>query len=339
MKAQTNPMRRGRLKTRHIVLLVHLDEQRSVLRAARACHMTQPGASKLLSELEESLGVQLFRRLPRGVEPTSYGEVMTRHARSALAEMDRAQEEIAALRSGLTGEVAIGAVVNPGMNVVPAAVVSLKARHPRVLVRIEIDNSDVLVRRLLKGELDIAVARVPGFHDAGELSFEPLAGETHRVIARPAHPLAARRRLQLSDLVEQPWVLPPSGSLLREKLDSLFAHRGFGPPRNVVETASLPVITSLLQRADVVSALQAETVDPHCKAGLLTVLPIALGLEMEPFGIVTRRSHRISPSAEAMLATLREAAALSYAHPNATTHGREAKVSGRPRRQKLVPSG
>jgi DNA-binding transcriptional LysR family regulator len=322
MKAPINPMRRGRLKTRHIVLLVHLDEQRSVLRAARACHMTQPGASKLLSELEDSLGVQLFKRLPRGVEPTSYGEVMTRHARSALAEMDRAQEEIAALRSGLTGEVAIGAVVNPGMNVVPTAVVSLKERHPRVRVSIEIDNSDVLVRRLLKAELDIVVARIPGFHEAGELSFEPLASETHRVIARPAHPLAARRRLQLGDLVDQPWILPPTASLLREKLDSLFAHRGFGPPRNVIETASLPVITSLLQRADIVAALQAETVDPYFKAGLLTVLPIALGLEMEPFGIVTRRNHRISPSAEAMLAALRAAAASRYEPPKETTHRR-----------------
>ena len=44
-------MMRGRLKTRHIVLLVHLDEQRSVLRAAKAAHMTQPGASKLLADL------------------------------------------------------------------------------------------------------------------------------------------------------------------------------------------------------------------------------------------------------------------------------------------------
>ena len=331
MPAPIGPLHRGRLKTRHIVLLVHLDEQRSVLKAAKACHMTQPGASKLLSELEDSLGVQLFRRLPRGVEPTSYGEVMMRHARSALAEMDRAQEEIAALRSGLTGEVAIGAVVNPGMNVVPAAVVSLKESHPRIRVSIDIDNSDVLVRRLLKAELDIVVARIPSFREAGEVSFDPLAGETHRVIARAAHPFAARRRLDLGDLVGQPWILPPSGSLLRERLDSLFAHRGFGPPRNVVETASLPVITSLLQRANIVTALQAETVDPYLRSGLLKVLPIALGLEMAPFGIVTRRNHRISPSAEALLAALRDAAASGYAHPDATTPERAETVSERPR--------
>ena len=107
MKVQPNAIARGRMKTRHIVLLVHLDEQRSVLRAARAANMTQPGASKLLSELEDALGVELFTRHARGVEPTWYGEIMVRHARSALAAMDSAEIEIAALKSGLTGQTAI----------------------------------------------------------------------------------------------------------------------------------------------------------------------------------------------------------------------------------------
>ena len=321
MNPPPNPMNRGRLKTRHIVLLVHLDEQRSVLRAAKAAHMTQPGASKLLGELEESLGVKLFTRHARGVEPTWYGEIMTRHARSALAEMDRAQYEIAALRSGLTGQIAIGAVVNPGTNLVPRAVAALKQRHPRILVRVEIDNSDALVRRLLEGELDIVVARVLGSQGAAELTFEGLAGETHRVIARAAHPFAGRRRLDVGDLVDQAWILPPTGSHLRDRLDSMFVQRGLGPPRNVVETASLPVITSLLQDADMVSALQEETVAPYCRAGILKVLPVDLGVRMEPFGVVTRRDHRMSPSAEAMLATLQEVAARMYPNTKVAAPG------------------
>jgi DNA-binding transcriptional LysR family regulator len=316
-----NPMARGRLKTRHIMLLVHLDEQRSVLRAARAAHMTQPGASKLLGELEDSLGVKLFTRHARGVEPTWYGEIMTRHARVALAEMDRSQDEIAALKSGLTGQVAIGAVVNPGMNLVPKAVAALKQRRAGILVRIEIDNSDALVRRLLKGELDIVVARVTGSEGAAELTFEALAGETHRVIARAAHPLFGRRRLDVRDLVDQAWILPPSGSHLRDRLDSMFVQRGLGLPRNVVETASVPVITSLLQGTDMVSALQEETVAPYCRAGILTTLPLDLGVRMEPFGVVTRRDHPMSPSAEAMLATLHEVAARMYPNRQAAAPG------------------
>jgi DNA-binding transcriptional LysR family regulator len=330
VNAQSNPITRGRLKTRHIVLLVHLDEQRSVLRAAKAANMTQPGASKLLTDLEDSLGVQLFKRHARGVEPTWYGEIMMRHARSALAEMDRAQEEIAAFKSGLTGQAAIGAVVSPGTNLVPSAVALLKRQHPRILVRIEIDNSPHLVDRLLKGELDIVVARVQGLHSGDELVFEALAGETHRVIAGAAHPLAGKRRLHLGDLVDQPWILPPSGSILRNRIDSMFIHRGLGLPRNLVETASIPVITSLLQSTDMVSALQEETVYPYCNAGLLTVLPLTLGVEMEPFGIITRRNHQMSPSAEAMMRALHDAAVRTYGKSSAVAAGGMRALATKP---------
>src|SRR5262245_16362840 len=95
--SRSSTLVRSRLKTRQIVLLAHLDEERSVLRAAEAAGMTQPAASKLLGELEDALGVRLFERHARGVQPTWYGEILVRHARSVLAELSRAQEEIAAL--------------------------------------------------------------------------------------------------------------------------------------------------------------------------------------------------------------------------------------------------
>lgn len=309
MSAQRNLLERGLVKTRHMVLLVHLDEQRSVLGAARAAHMTQPAASRLLGELEQALGVPLFRRHARGVEPTWYGEVMVRHARAALTGMRRAQDEIAALQAGLAGQVAIGAVVNPGINLVPAGVALLKQRHPGIAVRIEIDSSDVLIRRLHSAEFDIVVARPLVSHGDGELAFERLAGEAHRVIARAGHPLAARKRLHLRDLADPPWILPPAGSLLRDKLDAMFASLGAGLPRNVVETASLPVITSLLQRTDMVAPLQVQAVDPYVRMGVLRALDVDLSITLEPFGIVTRRDREASPADRAALDALRRAAA------------------------------
>ena len=60
----------SRFKTRHLLLLLHLHEQRSVLRAAEAPNMTQPAASKLIAEMESMLGVPLFERHARGVDPT-----------------------------------------------------------------------------------------------------------------------------------------------------------------------------------------------------------------------------------------------------------------------------
>jgi DNA-binding transcriptional LysR family regulator len=76
---------RFHLKTRHLVLLVELGRHASILHAAEAAGLTQPGASKLIGELEHALGVPLFERLPRGVVPTWYGQVLIRRAGAASA--------------------------------------------------------------------------------------------------------------------------------------------------------------------------------------------------------------------------------------------------------------
>jgi DNA-binding transcriptional LysR family regulator len=151
------PLIRSRLKTRQLALLVHLDEERCVVRAAEAAGMTQPAASKLLREIETGLDVKLFERHARGVAPTWYGEILVRHARLALSEISLAHEEIAALRAGLSGKAAIGTVVNPGTNLVPMAIARVKQHHPNILISVDIDFSKPLVERLLHG----AITRSP----------------------------------------------------------------------------------------------------------------------------------------------------------------------------------
>ncbi|MGH8270062.1 MAG: LysR family transcriptional regulator, partial [Steroidobacteraceae bacterium] len=121
---------RPQLKTHQLAFLVHLDEERRLARAAAAAGLTQPAASKLLRQIEETLDVRLFERHARGVAPTRYGEILVRHARLALSEIGLAREELAALKAGRTGNAALGSIVEPGANLVPAAVAMLKQRDP-----------------------------------------------------------------------------------------------------------------------------------------------------------------------------------------------------------------
>ena len=105
---------RARLKTRQLLLLQALAEEGNIHRAATVLSMTQPAASKLLKDLEDVLGVQLFDRLPRGMRPTWYGEAMIRHARMALASLDQAYDEVEALKAGRFGQVSVGAITHAG---------------------------------------------------------------------------------------------------------------------------------------------------------------------------------------------------------------------------------
>ena len=299
---------RSHLKTRQLVLLVELGRHGSILHAAQAANLTQPAASKLLADLEHALGVKLFERLPRGVAPTWYGEVMIRRAGAALAELDAGHQEVMELLSGLSGRVAVGTVLTPSTTLLPAAVVALKARQPRVHVAITVDTSKLLVHQLQNGELDLVIGRVLDREAAAQLCFEPLSDEPHRLIVRAGHPLAGRSDLSLRELAGQAWILPPGGSILRDRLTALFLGAGLDQPQQAVETLALPVVTRLLLQSDMVVALPEELVRHYLDAGLLAVLDFDLGLRMDAYGIVTRRGHQLSPGAELMLQCLREAA-------------------------------
>jgi len=285
------------------------------MHAAEAANLTQPAASKLLGELEHALGVQLFERLPRGVAPTWYGQVLIRRAGAALAEMDAAHQEVMELLSGLRGRVDIGSVLTPSAGLVPQAVNLLKSRQPRVLVSITVDTSKLLVQRLRGGELDMVVGRILDTEAAGELHFEPITDEPHSLIVRAGHPLLEREHLQLDELVRQGWILPPTGSILRDRLTAMFLSQGLEPPAETVETLALPVIANLLSGSDMVVALPVELVEPYLQSGLLAILPFELGLRMDLYGIITRRGHQLSPGADAMLATLREVTSKRYPAP------------------------
>ena len=302
---------RSHLKTRHLVLLVELGRHHSILEAAKAANLTQSAASKLLSELEYALGIKLFERLPRGVVPTAYGEVFIRRAGAALAEMDAGYQEIMQLRSGLSGQVAIGSVLTPSTNLLPRAIKLLKASHQRLHVAISIETSVLLIERLRAGELDLVIGRILDADSGSELNFEPLTDEPHVIIARSTHPLLARSTVSLEDLSRECWILPARGSILRDRLTALFLSHGLDQPSETIEAVSLPVITNLLLDSDMVVALPEELVRTYLDAGLLAVLPCELGLRMDMYGIVTRKNHQLSPGALALLTILRELGARS----------------------------
>ncbi len=304
---------RPHLNTRQLALLVHLDQDPRLSMAASAAGLTQSAASKLLRQVETALDVKLFERHARGVEPTRYGEILLRHARLALAELGLAHEEILALKSGLSGKAAVGTVTHPGTSLIPMAVAKMKQRHAGIVINVDVDSNKQLVQRLLQGALDIVVGQELDLQGAREVVYEPLAGdEPHAIIASAQHPLAGRKNLQLEDLIEQPWILPPAGSQLRDKVTAKLLERGLPLPTNIVETASLPVITALLQQSNMVVALPEESVHSSCEAGYLTVLIGDLPLGAGAFGLITRRNHKLSQAAELMLSTLRELAGQVY---------------------------
>lgn len=306
--AQSNWFIRARLKTRQLLLLATMGEEGNVRRAAEVIGMAQPAASKLLKDLEDMLDVSLFDRTPQGMRPTVYGEVMIRHARMVLSDLSHAYDEISSLRAGLAGEVRIGTIAVAGASIVARAVARIKRDYPRLQVSIQVETSNLLLPLLAQGELDVMIGRVLEGHAPVRhgLKYEPLGREPLCLVVRPEHPLLARAGLTLAALCDEAWILHPSGSVLRHRVDMLFASLGLAPPLNVVNTGNLPVIASLLEQSDMLAVLPTEIARQYEGYGVMRILPVVLCCELDSFGIVTRFSQLPSPAATLVLEVLRE---------------------------------
>ncbi|HWT38486.1 MAG TPA: LysR family transcriptional regulator [Paraburkholderia sp.] len=303
---------RTRLKTRQLLLLVALDEEGNIHRAADALSMSQPAASKLLRELEEMLDAPLFERMPRGMRATLYGEVMIRHARSVVGSLDQAREEVLALKSGQLGRVAVGTITSPAVSLLPAAIAQVKTTHPGLSVSVEIDSSNVLLESLAQDKLDLVIGRLSAEHDKLHLRYEPLAEEQALAVARSGHPLLAAQSLTLADVVDASWVVPPAQSVLRHRFELMFQRQSLAPPSNVVESAELLFVTSLLSQSDMLAVLAAEVVHYYAAHGLLSILPLDMPLRMDDFGIITRTGQLLSPASTQVVRALKEVAGTLY---------------------------
>ena len=303
---------RARLKTRQLLLLIALDEQRNIHRAAEELHMTQPAASKQLKDLEDMLDVQLFERLPRGMEPTIYGETMIRHARMALTSLSLAHEDIVALKAGLAGQVEVGTIMAPVMALLPRAISRVKQQAPLLRIGVQMETSNILLERLQHGTLDFMIGRILEKEDNSGLQYEELAEEPVCAVARVGHPMLAAQGLELKDIAPSAWILTPQGSVLRHRCDLMFHRAGLEPPVNVVDTTSQLLITTLLQQTDFLHVMPSEVARYYESLNILSILPIDLPCKMDAFGIITQRGHLLSPAANVLLSAVRAAAQEIY---------------------------
>lgn len=297
---------RVRLKLRHLQLFIALDDLRNLHRAAERLGMSQPAASKLLGELEGQLGLALFERHPRGITPNWYGETVIRHARGILSSLHQAGDELNALQTGSAGSVSVGTVMAPAVTLLTSAVERVHRERPNLKVSIDVDVSHALVPRLMEGEFDFAIARIPSALPAGDFVFEEIGEEALCFVCRAGHPLAERTSLNLEAMVEYPWVLQPPGALMRQRVDHLFLHHGVALPRQIIDTSDILVALAMVDKSDTVTVTTRQVAELLCDQPRFRILPFPEALSVQPYGLVSLREQRLSPGAAALMSALRD---------------------------------
>ncbi|MGI9824201.1 LysR substrate-binding domain-containing protein [Agromyces sp. Marseille-Q5079] len=292
----------GRLKIRHLVLVTAIADEGTLVRAAESLHITQPVVTRGLREVEDLLGVPLFERLPRGVTPTQYGHAFIERARSVLAELRIAGEEVRLLQSGQLGTVTVGTHLAGSNLLLPRAIAGLKAEHPRLTVVVREGTPDMLQQLLLAGDLDLTVGRLSSTVPV-RLEQERLHQEPIRLVARAGHPVHDLARTSLGELIAYPWIFPVAQTALRAELEAVFFHEGLPLPADRVECTSMLTLRNLLVSTDVIAALPMFiAVDDR----ELRILPTPLSSIRRSVGVTMPKDRAPSAAAAALLGHLRE---------------------------------
>jgi DNA-binding transcriptional LysR family regulator len=313
--AQIDRALRSNIKLRHLQLVVALDEFRHLGKTAEFLSVTQPAVSKMLTEVEHMLGFTLFKRSTRGSEPTPSGRSLVRFARSVLAEYERTRDEITAMESGAAGRTRVGSMVVALPTLVEPAVALLKAKAAAATVLVEEGDLTHLLPKLRLGELDVFVGRLEPGYAAPDLVTEALYHEQMVAVAKPAHPLARRRKVHWRDLVDLPCVLPPPWASLRVKLEQQFHAEGLDAPADLVETASFLGQVTFIRARGAVGFMAGSVARHFEREGLVMVLPIRVCVDLPPVGLITMRARPLTPITDQLVQCIRAVAGKNAARP------------------------
>jgi len=186
--------------------------------------VSQPAVSKHIRQLERTLGVMLFDRTPKGVRPTPAGELLAEYARKIFALADEAEQAIADLRGVRRGKLAIAASPTLGVYLLPKLLVKFRRRFPGVTLSVEVENSVVLQRRLLDGDVELGFSEVQP--QQREIESHVFVHDQLVAVASPRHALAKKRTISLAALCQEPFVVRETGSTTKSMVERALAERG-----------------------------------------------------------------------------------------------------------------
>lgn len=292
---------------RRLLILLEVEQQGSITRAAEKLNMTQPGVTKILKDFEASVGVQLLERGARGTMITAAGLAMASHAKAIASELSRAALQVDAMRDDGATRILIGAASVVASTIVPAAISLFNQLNLRTRVYVQNREFPLMIRDVQDGFLDIVIGAAPENAANPGLVCEHLCYSRIEVVARTGHPLGMKQ-LGLKELSQQKWLLPIREAAIRREFIEAFERRGFKSPFAQVETASYLTARALLVQSDLMALFPAELVAHELLNGTLQVLNTDLEMSWMPIVVIRRRGSAESQSVTKFVALLGEAA-------------------------------
>jgi DNA-binding transcriptional LysR family regulator len=196
---------------RRLRYFVVVAEELSFSRAAQRLRISQPPLSNQIKQLEEELGVQLFKRSSRGVRMTDAGEVLLGDARRIFVQLEQTTRVVQRVGHGEVGRLTLGFVPSASNEVLPSILRKFRQRFPDVELFLREMRPDRVVQRLHDQQIDVGFLYLP--LDDASLNIECVSREPLVLALPESHRLASKPRIALQALTEEPFILPARYSM------------------------------------------------------------------------------------------------------------------------------
>jgi DNA-binding transcriptional LysR family regulator len=295
--------RRIRLRDLHILLAVA--QNGSMSKAARELAVSHPVIVKVVADLERTLGVRLLDRDRHGAEPTVYGRALLKHGLAAFEELRQGVKAIEFLSDPTAGELRLGGPDPMIAGLIPAVINRLSRQYPRLVFQVTMISPGLgQYRALREREIELFIGRAPPAED--DLHIEVLFDEPPLVAAGKQNRWLRRRQIELSELIDEPWVLPTPDSLPGALVAELFQSAGLGLPARAVICGSLQMNDALLATGRYLAVYPGSVLRLGGVSRSVRVLPVKLPALSRPVGILTLKNRMISPTAQLFVDCARE---------------------------------
>src|SRR5262245_36176419 len=194
-----------RIKLRDLHVLHAVVQSGSMTKAANELAISVPVVSKAIADLEHTVGVRLLDRSPHGAELTAYGRALLNRGLAAFDELRQGIKDIEFLADPTAGEVRVASPAPLAASFVSAVIDRLSRRYPRMVFHLTAADTEAMGRELNERNVDLLIGRRFGPLPEEQWDFEYLYDNPYVVVAGANNPWVRRRRIELAELLNEPW--------------------------------------------------------------------------------------------------------------------------------------
>lgn len=286
-----------RISLHDMRVLMSVVQAGSMGKAAIRLATSQPAVSRSIAELEKAFGVRLLDRSPHGIEPTAYGRALIKRGIAAFDEIAQGIKDVQFLADPTAGELRIGCSIAIATGFVSTIIDRLSRQYPRITFQVLATDSRLAYQALLDREVDMALLHLVKPLADDLMQAETLFHDPQVVVAGAHSSWTRRRRLKLSDLMNEPWVFPPPEAPYGAMVVEAFHAAGLGVPKAIV-TSTLPLRSALLATGRFLSMVPSVVLRFPTANQTLKSLPVDLPTTVRPLVLITLKNRTLNPVAE-----------------------------------------